>query len=89
VNSYITNNIIPVYKIENINLYIKKVTGTGTVVYSTLQLNDQQKIAAGFAIDKNAGIQFPVPNSLDFQVIYNIDKGYDYSVGLSVTLSKK
>ena len=89
VNSYITNNILPVYKIDSINLYIKKVTGTGTITYNTLQLDNAQKIAAGFVVDKNAGIQFPVPNSLDFQVIYNIDKGYDYSVGLSVTLSKK
>lgn len=89
VNAYIITNVIPVYKLDTVNFYIKKVTGTGSVTYSTLALTNAQKIEAGFSVDKNAGIQFPVPNSLDFQIIYNIDKGYDYSVGLSVTLSKK
>lgn len=89
VISYIKNNILPVYQISSINLYIKKTVGPGTLTYSTLLLDNQQKLSAGLKVDKNTAITFPVPNSLDFQLIYNLDKGYDYSIGLSVTLSKK
>jgi hypothetical protein len=93
VNGYIQTNIVPRYKLSNLNLYVLKsgnvkLNQQYPVVNSTL--TDAQKIINGYKIDNN--VQY-VPlngiNNFNVRLIYNKTAGFNYSIAPSFRLNKK
>jgi hypothetical protein len=88
INSYVTKNIIPLYKINNVNIYMKETAG-GTDDFSYMGDTNLVKSNDGLSINKNFGIQNERADTLNFQTIYRKKLGYSISVGISINLTKK
>jgi hypothetical protein len=88
IDSYIQKNILPLYKINNVNIYMKETAG-GTDDFSYMGDTNLEKSNAGLSIDKNFGIQNERADTLNFQTIYRKKLGYSISVGISINLTKK
>lgn len=88
IDSYIVKNIIPLYKINDVNIYMKETAG-GTDDFSYMGATNLVKSNAGLKIDKNFGIQNERADTLNFQTIYRKKLGYSISVGISMNLTKK
>ena len=89
VNQYILQNILTIYKIKSISLFVRRVNGDGVISYSFMGDDNNDKIQNGLSLTDNFSITYPTDRRLDFSLIYNLDKGYNYDFGLSVTLEKK
>jgi hypothetical protein len=89
VNYYIQQNILTIYQIKSVMLFVRRSNGNGTISYSFMNQDNNVKLQNGFTITDNFGISYPSDSRLDFSLIYNLDKGYNYDFGLSVTLEKK
>jgi len=86
INEYLSLNVVPIFKADKINVYIKKtpnVTGLATLVTN---LNDHDKIKNGFYILDQVNIIETSP--LEYQFTLNKDATYDYQVAFSYNLSK-
>jgi hypothetical protein len=88
IDSYILKNVLPLYKINFVNLYTKETAG-GTDDFSWMSLNNSLKSEGGLSINKNFGIQNQRADSLNFETIYRKKLGYSISVGVSINLTKK
>lgn len=88
IDSYVTKNILPLYKVKNVNLYIKETAG-GTDDFTWMSVDDLQKASGGLTINKNFGVQNQKADSLNFETIYRKKLGYSISVGVSINLTKK
>lgn len=89
VNYYIQQNILTIYQIKSISLFVRRQNGNGAISYSFMTQDNNDKLQNGLTITDNFGISYPSDSRLDFSLIYNLDKGYNYDFGLSVTLEKK
>jgi hypothetical protein len=88
INSYIQKNIIPLYKLQNVNVYLKETAGS-TDDFSWMAKTNLEKSNGGLTIDKNFGIQKQKADDLNFDTIYRKKLGYSISVGVSINLTKK
>jgi hypothetical protein len=88
INSYIEKNIMPLYKTENVNVYLKETAGE-TDDFTWMSVSNLTKSSGGLTINKNFGIQTQRADSLNFNTIYRKKLGYSISVGLSINLTKK
>jgi hypothetical protein len=88
IDSYVIKNVLPLYKVNNINLYIKEVAGE-TDDFTWMSVDNLQKSAGGLTINKNFGVQNQRADSLNFETIYRKKLGYSISVGVSINLTKK
>ena len=88
INSYITLNVMPLYKLNNVNIYMKETAG-GSDDFSWMTRTNLEKSNAGLNIDKNFGIEKPKADDLNFDTIYRKKLGYSISVGVSINLTKK
>ena len=88
IDSYILKNVLPLYKINFVNLYTKETAG-GTDDFTWMSLNNSVKSNGGLSINKNFGIQNQRADSLNFETIYRKKLGYSISVGVSINLTKK
>ncbi len=88
IDSYVTKNILPLYKVNNVSMYTKEVAG-GADDFSWMSVTNLQKSAGGLAINKNFGVQNQRADSLNFETIYRKKLGYSISVGVSINLTKK
>jgi len=88
IKSYIQINIIPLYKIQNIDMYLKEIAG-GSDDFSWMDKTNSIKSEQGLIIDKNFGIQNQNTNNLNFDIIYRKKLGYSTTIGVSIILTKK
>ena len=51
VERYITQNILQLYKISNVNFYVKSTRQKQPLDYSTAELTDAEKISDGLSIN--------------------------------------
>ena len=70
-------------------MYVRKTNGSGAISYAYMSEDNNDKLQNGLSITDNFSITYPTDRRLDFSLIYNLDKGYNYDFGLSVTLEKK
>jgi len=89
INSYLSLNIVPTFKADKINVYIKKTKiGTISSPLPTIvsNLSDHDKIRNGFYIlDQVKVIE---TNHLEYEFTLTKDPGYNYQVAFSYNLSK-
>lgn len=88
IESYIQTNIIPLYKVQNVNIYLKETAG-GSDDFTWMDKNNTLKTEGGLLINKNFGIQNQRNDNLNFDIIYRKKLGYSAAIGISIILTKK
>jgi len=89
VNKYIEQNILSLYKIGSVNFYVKQSREKKESTYTTAELTNDEKTAAGLRIDQNISTKTLNTNLFDLRLIYNKRTGFSDSYGFSVTIIKK
>jgi hypothetical protein len=89
VRTYISENIFQRYIIKEVILWEKFWKKGNPLPDIQTGLTDSQKIAAGYVRSKSFQTTFEFPDSLDFQLIYNIPKDRNYSIAFTLVLEKK
>ena len=101
VNRYIEENILRLYKVQNIDLYVKLERSRKAVPtnvrsaritaddFDTAALTNDGKLKDGLEVVNNASSKFLNTNPFDLKLIYNKRKGFTESFGFSVTIKKK
>ncbi|WP_296864315.1 hypothetical protein [uncultured Methanobrevibacter sp.] len=85
---YIENNILKLYKIQNIYFFTKDTRENIPNVYNTTMLPNSIKLQAGLEVNNSATIE-NINNEFDFKLSFNKKEGYSEYFGLSVLLTKK
>jgi len=89
VNRYITENILKLYKIERVDFYTLASRNNQDDTYTTAELTNTEKAAAGLTINENVSSKTLNTNPFDLRLIYNKRTGFSESYGFSVTIVKK
>ena len=87
---YATRNLLPLYQIENVALYVKSAnSGETSVDVTNMVRNNREKVKAGLSPEKNVLSVYGNTDDLVGELAYNLVGGKTYWFGLSVTVSKK
>jgi len=86
---YIQQNILSLYKISNVDFYVKQSREKLPLDYSTAMLTNSEKSASGLTINKAIGSTLLNTNPFDLSLIYNKRTGFTESFGFSITIVKK
>jgi len=89
VRQYIRQNILKLYKVGNVDFYNLASRENEPDVYTTAELTNLQKTAAGLSINDNVSSKTLNTNPFDLRLIYNKRTGFSESYGFSVTIVKK
>ena len=77
VSAYISNNILPLYSIKKINLYVLEYKGNQSYIESSQNL---EEISSNYKLDSNFTYKLDSKNQLNFRLIYNKRIGYSYKI---------
>ena len=90
VSEYIINNILPLYKIQSIDLYVKESRKQAvshlSVVESSSALNSIDD--GGYTIQNNFTYKLSPRNPLDLRLIYNKREGFVYNIRPLIKIKK-
>jgi len=89
VEQYIRENILKLYKIDNIEFYSLASRTKAGSDYTTAELTNAEKINNGLTINDNIASKTLNTNPFDLKLIYNKRTGFSESYGFSVTIVKK
>jgi hypothetical protein len=89
VIQYIKENVLSLYKIKDVQLYVKTSRENTPLTYTTAELDDAGKLSAGLGITTAFSTSLLNTNLFDLKLIYNKRTGFTESFGFSVTLVKK
>jgi len=89
VNTYIKNNILKLYKIANVEFFVRSLRLDIPNDYETAKLDDLSKINEGLLTSQAFSSNITNTNQFDLKLIYNKRAGFSESFGFSVTLIKK
>ena len=90
VDEYLSLNVVPTYKADNILVWIKKIKLTSGAIINepsiVTNLSDHNKIANGFyQLDQVRVIEI---GHLQYEFSFGKDPGYEYQIAFSYNLSK-
>jgi hypothetical protein len=89
VTEYITQNILQLYKVQNVELYVRNTRQPIGNIYTTAELNNSDKLAAGLNPTGSFSSKILNTNPFDLRLIYNKNAGFSESFGFSITIVKK
>lgn len=89
VKEYIINNVLKLYKISDVQFYVKSIRQDVSNNYTTAELDNLDKINEGLKLSNAFSSNITNANQFDLKLIYNKKKGFSESFGFSVTLIKK
>tara|TARA_R110001592_G_scaffold120545_3_gene324995 strand:- start:68261 stop:72856 length:4596 start_codon:yes stop_codon:yes gene_type:complete len=89
VSQYIKLNILKLYKIENVDFYVKSDRLNQSNNYDTAKLTNINKTIEGLKISEAFSSIVLNNNPFDLKLIYNKRTGFSESFGFSVRLIKK
>ena len=92
IECYIKSNILPLYRVEKVDLYVRsEKSGDYTPVcdYTAFSLDDRSKSAGKMAPARNVSVVSIGEEMLDKKVSYNVMNGMRYWFGMSVRIVKK
>ena len=75
---YATNNMINLYSIDSIQLYVRQYKGTSSEVVSATAIDQIDN--GGYNLDQSFTYQLHGKKPLNFRLIYNKKLGYSYSI---------
>lgn len=89
VERYIRQNILQLYKVSNVDFYVKSTRENLPINYATAALTNSEKTATGLSINSSVGSKLLNTNPFDLSLIYNKRTGFTESFGFSITILKK
>ena len=89
VNEYIKLNILKLYKIDNVDFFVKSERQNLPNNYTTAELSNSNKINEGLGLSESFSSIILNNNPFDLRLIYNKRTGFSESFGFSVRLVKK
>ena len=89
VERYIKQNILQLYKISNVDFYVKSSRENNPLNYNTAELTNSEKIVNGLKVNTSIGSKLINTNPFDLSLIYNKRNGFTESFGFSITIIKK
>tara|TARA_R110000782_G_scaffold511_1_gene1710 strand:- start:1921 stop:6597 length:4677 start_codon:yes stop_codon:yes gene_type:complete len=89
VDQYIRENILKLYKIDQVDFYTLASRTETPPDYTTAELTNAEKIKAGLSVNGNVSSKTINTNPFDLRLIYNKRTGFSESYGFSVTIVKK
>jgi hypothetical protein len=87
--SSIRKNILPLYKINVIDFYLRESRSVEPDNFEPFQLSNSEKSALGLRTVKNFTVNFKDPNQFNLDLIYIKKSGFSISAGASLTITKK
>jgi hypothetical protein len=87
--SYIKKNIIPLYNVGDIELYIKESRLVQPDDFTPLEIPNVDKISQGLRPVKNFTVNFKDPSQFNLDLIYIKKSGFSISLGSSLIITKK
>lgn len=89
VERYITQNILQLYKVSNVDFYLKSTREMLPDDFTTASLDNAAKLTNGLTVNTSVGSKLLNTNPFDLSLIYNKRKGFTESFGFSITIVKK
>ena len=89
VERYIRQNILQLYKVSNVDFYLKSTREKLPDDFTTASLDNEAKLANGLTVNTSVGSKLLNTNPFDLSLIYNKRKGFTESFGFSITIVKK
>ena len=89
VREYIRLNILKLYKVSNVDFYVKSIRRNIPNDYTTAELSNADKIGDGLNLSQAFSSIILNNNPFDLKLIYNKRTGFSESFGFTVTLVKK
>ena len=89
VERYITQNILQLYKVSNVDFYLKSTREMLPDDFTTASLDNASKLTNGLTVNTSVGSKLLNTNPFDLSLIYNKRKGFTESFGFSITIVKK
>ena len=89
VERYIRQNILQLYKISNVDFYVKSTRENLPINFNTAELTNSEKTVNGLKVNTSIGSQLLNTNPFDLSLIYNKRNGFTESFGFSITIIKK
>jgi hypothetical protein len=89
VTEYITQNILQLYKVQNVEFYVRSTRQPIGNIYTTAELSNSDKLAAGLNPSGSFSSKILNTNPFDLRLIYNKNAGFSESFGFSITIVKK
>ena len=86
VEQYIRENILKLYKVENVEFYSLASRTKAGPNYTTAELTNAEKITNGLTINDNVASKTLNTNPFDLKLIYNKRTGFSESYGFSVII---
>ena len=86
---YIRQNILQLYRVDNVEFYVKTSREKSPLTFSTAALTNAEKINSGLSINTAVGSKLLNNNAFDLSLIYNKRKGFTESFGFSISIIKK
>ena len=89
VREYIKLNILNLYKIDNVDFFVRSLRQNIANDYTTAELSNDDKIENGLRLSQAFSSIILNNNPFDLKLIYNKRTGFSESFGFSITLIKK
>jgi hypothetical protein len=89
IKEYINLNIVQLYTIDSIDLYVKETRGVADTKFTYINSSNFTKIDNGLALTKTFSIEPLDSSNFNFKLIYNKNIGFNYNIAISIKLIKK
>ena len=86
INNYLELNVVPTFKSNNINVYVKKIKKDSSTITMVTDLNDHDKIRNGFYILDQVNVI--ETEHLQYEFTLTKDPSFDYQISFSYNLTK-
>lgn len=90
IEAYIRQNLLSLYKLEEITFYVKETTSDTLVYdYSFIDKSDNMKKRNGLKQDKSIGLKTTPQSVFDRRITFNTKPKRTYSFGMSVRITRR
>ena len=89
VQRYITQNLLQLYKVDRIELFVKQTRAQTPNDYASAALTGEERAVAGFRLTDGFASRLLNTNQFDTRLIYNKRIGFSESFGFRVIIAKK
>jgi hypothetical protein len=89
VSQYIIQNLLQLYKVDRIELFVKQSRLEQPNDYTTATLSNEEKVIAGLRLTDAFSSRLLNTNQFDTRLIYNRRLGFSESFGFNIVIVKK
>ena len=91
VEQYVRLNLLKLYQVKEINLWVKKEAASKDpyIVWNGLSMDNESKTTNGLSETRIVGTTSIAENQFDKKLVMNTKSGIRYTIGLSVEITRK